>query len=151
MTKASFMEYALEEAKLAFERGEVPVGAILVYQNEIIARGGNRTLEHKDPSAHAEMLVIREAAKTLNSERLNNCDLYVTLEPCPMCAAIISFARIRRLYFATSDIKSGAVENGVRLFSNASCHHKPEVYSGIMESDCSSLLKEFFKVRRKLK
>ncbi len=151
MTKASFMEYALEEAKLAFERGEVPVGAILVYQNEIIARGGNRTLEHKDPSAHAEMLVIREAAKTLNSERLNNCDLYVTLEPCPMCAAIISFARIRRLYFATSDIKSGAVENGVRLFSDASCHHKPEVYSGIMESDCSSLLKEFFKVRRKLK
>lgn len=151
MTKASFMQYALEEAKLAFERGEVPVGAILVYQNEIIARGGNRTLEHKDPSAHAEMLVIREAAKTLNSERLNNCDLYVTLEPCPMCAAIISFARIRRLYFATSDIKSGAVENGVRLFSDASCHHKPEVYSGIMESDCSSLLKEFFKVRRKLK
>ena len=148
MTKASFMEHALEEAHLASKRGEVPVGAVLVYKGEIIARNGNRTLADKDPSAHAEILVIREGAKKLNNERLYDCDLYVTLEPCPMCAGAISFARIKRLYFGASDPKSGAIESGVRFFSDATCHHKPEVYSGILESDCALILKTFFKTKR---
>lgn len=149
MTKASFMTQAMEEAHLAAKRGEVPVGAILVMDNKIIARDGNRTLEHKDPTAHAEILVIRKAAKLINSERLIGADLYVTLEPCPMCAAAISFARIRRLYFGASDEKSGAVENGVRYFNNPTCHHAPEIYSRIQEAESSELLKEFFSARRK--
>ena len=148
MSKASFMEHALEEAKLAGLRGEVPVGAVLVHEGEIVASDGNRTLEFKDPTAHAEILVIRAGAEKLNNERLNNCDLYVSLEPCPMCAGAISFARIRRLYFGASDPKSGAVESGVQYFSDKTCHHKPEVYSGILESECSSILKEFFAKKR---
>ena len=148
MSKASFMEHALEEAKLARQRGEVPVGAVLVHEGEIIASDGNRTLELKDPTAHAEILVIRAGAELLDNERLNNCDLYVSLEPCPMCAGAISFARIRRLYFGASDPKSGAVESGIQYFSDKTCHHKPEVYSGILESECSSILKEFFSQKR---
>ena len=148
MSKASFMEHALKEAKLASERGEVPVGAVLVHKGEIIARNGNRTLEFKDPTAHAEVMVIREAASKLENERLNECDLYVTLEPCPMCAGAISFARIRRLYYGASDQKSGAVESGVRYYSSETCHHKPDVYSGILESECSLILTEFFSAKR---
>ena len=143
-----FMDDALEEARLAGQRGEVPVGAVIVHKNKIIARAGNQTLHDKDPTAHAETLVIREAAKILKSERLPECDLYVTLEPCSMCAAVISFARIRRLYFGAEDIKSGAVENGVRFYHQQSCHHAPEVYSGIAAESSGKLLKEFFKVRR---
>ncbi len=148
MSKASFMEHALKEAKLTSQRGEVPVGAVLTHNGEIIASNGNRTLELKDPTAHAEILVIREAARKLDTERLYDCDLYVTLEPCPMCAGAISFGRIRRLYFGASDLKSGAVESGVRFYSNETCHHKPEVYSGILESECSFILKEFFSQKR---
>ena len=148
MSKASFMEHALKEARLASQRGEVPVGAVLVHKGEIIARNGNRTLELKDPTAHAEILVIREAARKLDNERLYECDLYVTLEPCPMCAGATSFARIKRLYYGASDPKSGAVESGVRFYSHDTCHHKPDVYSGILESECSQVLKEFFSNKR---
>lgn len=149
MSKASFMEHALEEAKLAARRGEVPVGAVLVHNGKVIARNGNRTLEHRDPTAHAEILVIREAASKLDNERLYECDLYVTLEPCPMCACATSFARIRRLYYGAHDVKSGAVESGVKYYSNDTCHHKPDVYSGILETECSAILTDFFKERRK--
>jgi tRNA(Arg) A34 adenosine deaminase TadA len=148
MSKASFMEHALEEAKLAAQRGEVPVGAVLVHKGTIISRNGNRTLELKDPTAHAEVLVIREAAAKLENERLYDCDLYVTLEPCPMCAGATSFARIRRLYYGASDEKSGAVESGVKYYNSETCHHKPEVYSGILETECSTILKEFFSDKR---
>ena len=148
MRKASYMEFAFEQAELAAARGEVPVGAVLVHDNTIIASDGNRTLEMKDPTAHAEVLVIRAACNALNSERLPDCDLYVTLEPCPMCAATISFARIRRLYFGALDIKSGAVENGVRFFNSPTCHHAPDVYSGMMEQEASHILKQFFKQKR---
>ncbi len=146
--KASYMERAFEQAELAAVRGEVPVGAVLVHNGEIVAADGNRTLELKDPTAHAEVLVIRSACEALNSERLPDYDLYVTLEPCPMCAATISFARIRRLYFGAMDQKSGAVEHGVRYFNNQTCHHVPEVYSGMMERECSEILKQFFKQKR---
>ncbi len=150
MAKAStsIMDIALEEARAAAVRGEVPVGAVVVRNGEIIARGGNRTREFNDPTAHAEMLVIREAASKLQSERLTGCDLYVTLEPCAMCAGAISFARLERLYFAASDPKGGGVEHGPRLFSQATCHHAPEVYSGIGEHQASEILKEFFKSKR---
>ena len=148
MPKASFMEAALEQAHLASLRGEVPVGAVIVHDGSIIAADGNRTLELKDPTAHAEILVIRKAAKQFDSERLPSCDLYVTLEPCPMCAAAISFARIRRLYFGAGDIKSGAVEHGVRYFNSPTCHHAPETYSGMGEEASRTLLKEFFAARR---
>lgn len=143
----SFMDVALAEAKAAAQRGEVPVGAVIVQAGEVIAQVGNRTRELADPTAHAEMLAIREACAKLG-ERLPACDLYVTLEPCPMCAAAISFARIRRLYYAAADPKSGGVEQGPRLFSHAQCHHKPEVYGGMGEATASELLKEFFKGRR---
>jgi tRNA(adenine34) deaminase len=143
------MEKAFEEARAAAARGEVPVGAVIVNaQGEVIAQAGNRTLELKDPTAHAEMLAIREAAKRLNSERLINCALYVTLEPCAMCAAAISFARIRRVYFAAADEKMGAVENGPRFFSQATCHHAPEFYGGIGEGEAQVMLKDFFAVKR---
>lgn len=148
MAKASFMEHALEEAKLAAQRGEVPVGAVLVHKGDIIARNGNRTLELKDPTAHAEVLVIREAAAKMDNERLYECDLYVTLEPCPMCAGATSFARIRRLYYGASDEKSGAVESGVKYYKSDTCHHKPDVYSGILETECSLILTEFFSAKR---
>lgn len=149
VSKASFMEHALAEANLAASRNEVPVGAVLVHNGKIIARNGNRTLELKDPTAHAEILVIREAAEKLGNERLYECDLYVTLEPCPMCAGATSFSRIRRLYYGASDAKSGAVESGVQYYSSDTCHHKPEVYSGILETQCSAILTDFFEQRRK--
>jgi len=120
----------------------------VVAEGKVVARAGNRTLADKDPTAHAEVLAIRAAAAALGSERLNDCDLYVTLEPCAMCAAAMSFARIRRLYFGASDPKGGAVENGVRFFAAATCHHRPEVYGSIGESDCAALLKDFFQARR---
>ncbi len=142
------MAAALAEARLAAARGEVPIGAVIVHQGAIIARAGNRTLELKDPTAHAEMLVIRAAAALLGSERLVGADLHVTLEPCPMCAAAISFARIQRLYYGAADPKGGAVESGVRLFSQPTCHHAPEVYDGIGASEASSLLRGFFRQRR---
>ncbi|WP_068080989.1 nucleoside deaminase [Polycladidibacter stylochi] len=143
-----FMDRALAEAKAAEQRGEVPIGCVIVHDGQVIAAEGNRTLEFNDPTAHAEVLAIRKAGQILRSQRLNNCDLYVTLEPCPMCAAAISFARIRRLYYGAADKKGGAVESGVRLFSADTCHHKPEVYPSLAESDCAQLLKHFFKERR---
>jgi tRNA(adenine34) deaminase len=142
------MSIALEEARAAATRGEVPVGCVIVRNGEVVARAGNRTLADKDPTAHAELLAIRQAAAVFGSERLTDCHLYVTLEPCAMCAAAMSFARIRRLYFGAADPKGGAVENGVRFFSAATCHHRPEVYGGINESECAALLKEFFQARR---
>jgi tRNA(adenine34) deaminase len=138
------MSLALEEARLAGARGEVPVGAVVVRDGVVLARCGNRTRELGDPTAHAEILAIRAAG----SERLTGADLYVTLEPCTMCAAAISFARIRRLYFGAIDPKGGAVESGVRFFAQATCHHAPEVYGGIAESDASELLLTFFQARR---
>ena len=144
----SFMDIALDEARAASARGEVPVGAVIVRNGSIIAQDGNRTRELNDPTAHAEMLVIREACAALKSERLTGCDLYVTLEPCAMCAGAISFARLERLYFAASDPKGGGVEHGPRLFSQPTCHHAPDVYSGIGEGQASEILKEFFKSKR---
>ena len=142
------MERALAEAEGAAARGEVPVGAVLVRDGEIIAAAGNRTRELSDVTAHAEVLVIREAARLLGSERLSECDLYVTLEPCTLCAAAISFARIRRLYYGASDPKGGAVEHGVRFFAAPTCHHAPEVYSGIGEAAAATLLPSFFRALR---
>lgn len=145
---ADGMTRAFDEARAAAARGEVPVGAVVVRAGVVLGAAGNRTLELKDPTAHAEMLALRMACEAIGSERLIGCDLYVTLEPCPMCAAAISFSRIRRLYFAASDPKGGAVENGVRLYDSASCHHAPEVYGGLRESEASALLKAFFRERR---
>ena len=143
------MQRALAEAASAGRRGEVPVGAVVSGPDgEILAAGGNRTLELHDPTAHAELLVIRAAAVRLGSERLAGCDLHVTLEPCAMCAAAISFARIRRLYYGAADPKGGAVDSGVRFFAQPTCHHVPEVYSAVGETEAATLLKEFFKVRR---
>jgi tRNA(adenine34) deaminase len=142
------MGEALEQARAAAARGEVPVGALVVKDGVVIARAGNRTLADRDPTAHAEMLAIRSACEALGSERLVGCDLVVTLEPCPMCAAAISFARIRRLYYAASDPKGGAVENGVRFYASPTCHHAPEVYGGIREGEAAALLREFFSARR---
>ena len=139
---------ALDEARATGERGEVPVGCVIVRDGRAIARAGNRTLADKDPTAHAEVLAIRAAASALGSERLSDCDLYVTLEPCAMCAAAMSFARIRRLYYGAGDPKGGAVDNGVRLFAQPTCHHRPDVYGGINESESAALLKEFFAARR---
>lgn len=143
------MELALREAHAAAARGEVPIGAVLASPaGEVVAAAGNRTRELSDPSAHAEMLVIREGGAKLGSERLIDHDLYVTLEPCPMCAAVISFARIRRLYYAASDPKSGGVEHGPRVFSHATCHHRPELYPGLGESEAATILRTFFADRR---
>lgn len=144
----SYMEFAFEEAHAAAARGEVPVGAVLVKDNTVLARAGNRTLELNDPTAHAELLVIRAGGAKLSSQRLIGCQLYVTLEPCPMCAAAISFARIERLYFGATDQKSGGAESGVRYFSHESCHHAPEVYGGIGEVQAEKLLKDFFAKKR---
>jgi tRNA(adenine34) deaminase len=144
-----FMNYALEQAKAAATRGETPVGAVLVSaQGSIIAANGNRVREHKDAMAHAEMLVLQEAYRVFGNERLSECDLYVTLEPCAMCAGAISLARIRRLYYAASDSKSGGVEHGARVFSHSTCHHRPEIYSGIKERESAQLLQDFFAARR---
>jgi len=148
MAMPSFMQIALEEARAAGARGEVPVGCAIVREGKVVARAGNRTLAERDPTAHAELVAIRAAATALGSERLSDCDLYVTLEPCAMCAAAISFARIRRLYFGAADPKGGAVEHGVRFFAAATCHHRPEIYGGISESECAVLLKDFFQARR---
>ncbi|MEX3007137.1 nucleoside deaminase [Hoeflea sp. TYP-13] len=142
------MDIALEEARLAAERGEVPVGAVIVRDGDILAKAGNRTRELCDVTAHAEIAAIREASVRLKAERLPECDLYVTLEPCAMCAAAISFARIRRLYFGAEDIKGGAVVNGPRFFSQPTCHHAPEFYSGIGEKDAALLLTHFFQQKR---
>jgi tRNA(Arg) A34 adenosine deaminase TadA len=129
-------------------RGEVPIGASILRDGALIASAGNRTRELNDPTAHAEMLAIRIACEKLGSERIGDCDLYVTLEPCPMCAAAISYARLRRLYYSASDPKSGGVEHGPRVFSHSTCHHAPEVYSGIRESEAAGLLRAFFREKR---
>lgn len=143
------MEIAFAEAEAAAARGEVPVGAVVADKaGQVLARAGNRTLELKDPTAHAEMLAIRLAAKRLGSERLIDCDLHVTLEPCAMCAAAISFARVRRLYFAAGDEKMGAVDHGGRFYSQPTCHHAPDVYSGFGEERAKLLLQDFFRSRR---
>ena len=149
MSQQSFMEIALEEARKAYVRGEVPVGSVLVGANgNILATEGNRVEQHSDPTAHAEILAIRAGAETLGTPRLEDCDLYVTLEPCPMCAQAISFARVRRLYFGACDLKGGGVENGPRLYAQPTCHNRPAVNGGIDEPRAEQLLKAFFASRR---
>jgi tRNA(adenine34) deaminase len=147
---ASFMQIAIEEAHAAAARGEVPVGCVIVRGGAVVARAGNLTIADRDPTAHAELVAIRAASAALGSERLADCDLCVTLEPCAMCATAMSFARIRRLYFGAADPKGGAVEHGVRFFASPTCHHRPEVYGGINESECAALLKDFFQTRRSI-
>ena len=142
------MDLALKAAESAGIAGEVPVGCVVVRNNQVIATAANRTLTDRDPTAHAELLALRQAAKAIGSERLVDCDLYVTLEPCTMCAGAISFARIRRLYYGAADPKGGAVESGVRFFAQPTCHHVPEVYSSVGETEAATLLKDFFRVRR---
>ena len=145
----SYMNMALEEAAKALERGEVPIGAVIVENfGNIVARAGNETRARLDPSAHAEVLAIREACTVLKTERLLNCDMYVTLEPCAMCAALIANARIRRIYFAASDPKSGGIQQGARIFDRKQTHHVPEIYSGIGEEKAAKLLRNFFSKKR---
>ncbi|HEY5081461.1 MAG TPA: nucleoside deaminase [Bauldia sp.] len=148
MSTAEGMAVALAEARAAAARGEVPIGAAIALDGKIIARAGNRTRAEDDPTAHAEMLAIRAAAAAIGSERLVGADLYVTLEPCAMCAAAISFARLRRLYFGASDEKGGAVESGVRFFAQPTSHHAPEVYGGLAADEAATMLREFFRARR---
>ena len=148
MTFRSFMQTALEEARAAGDRGEVPVGAVVVHGERVLAQTGNRTRELNDPTAHAEILAIRAACAALGQERLTGCDLYVTLEPCPMCAAAIANARIARLYYAAADPKSGGVAQGPRIFAQPQCHHAPQVYDGIDAVASETLLKDFFAQRR---
>ncbi|MBX9456483.1 MAG: nucleoside deaminase [Rhizobium sp.] len=143
-----FMQIAFQEARAAGARGEVPIGAAVVRDGAVIGRGGNRTRERNDVTAHAEIEAIRQAAATIGNERLVDADLYVTLEPCAMCAAAISFARLRRLYYGAADPKGGAVESGVRFYAAPTCHHAPEVYSGIGETEAADMLKVFFRERR---
>jgi len=147
---ATPMQLALTYARLGTERGEVPIGAVLIHSEtkEVIAAAHNLTESGSDPTAHAEILVIREACEKLGSPRLPECDLYVTLEPCPMCAQAISFARIRRLYFGAYDKKGGGVEHGPRIYHQPTCHHQPEVVAGMDESECAELLKQFFAGKR---
>lgn len=142
------MDAALNEARAAGARGEVPIGAVVVHDGQIIARAGNRTRELNDVTAHAEVLVIRQAGEALQSERLIDCDLYVTLEPCAMCAAAISFARIRRLYYGASDPKGGGIEHGPRFYTQPTCHHVPEIYAGFSEGEAQKILKDFFREKR---
>jgi tRNA(adenine34) deaminase len=144
----SFMDLALTEARAAAAAGEVPVGCVIVRGGEVVARTRNCTLAGHDPTAHAEMLAIRQAAAAIGSERLVDCDLYVTLEPCTMCAGALSFARFRRLYYGAADPKGGAVESGVRFFSRPTCHHRPDIYGGIGEQEAAALLRRFFAERR---
>ena len=144
----SFMDLALKTAENTGKSGEVPIGCVIVRGQQVIATAGNRTLADRDPTAHAEILAIREAAKKIGTERLVDCDLYVTLEPCTMCAAAISFARIRRLYYGAADPKGGAVDSGVRFFASPTCHHVPEVYSAVGEQEAAAMLKDFFRARR---
>ncbi|MBB3455834.1 tRNA(Arg) A34 adenosine deaminase TadA [Rhizobium sp. BK313] len=148
MNTNHFMELALAEAQSAGARGEVPIGAVLVLDNAVIAKAGNRTRELNDVTAHAEITVIRMACEALGQERLTGADLYVTLEPCTMCTAAISFARIRRLYYGAEDPKGGGVDNGVRFYRQPTCHHVPEVYSGMAEQDAADILREFFLQKR---
>jgi tRNA(Arg) A34 adenosine deaminase TadA len=150
MTQAHYMTQALMEARAAATRGEVPIGAVVVdaASGKVLAAAGNETEENNDPTAHAEILALQRACKIMGVPRLPECDLYVTLEPCPMCAAALSFARIRRVYFGAYDPKSGGVEHGPKIFDHPTCHHKPEVYGGIEETACSEILKEFFRERR---
>ena len=148
MTAPSFMDLALKAAEKAGKSGEVPIGCVIVRDYEVIAMASNRTLTDRDPTAHAEILAIRQAAEIIGTERLVDCDLYVTLEPCTMCAGAISLARIRRLYFGASDPKGGAVESGVRFFASSTCHHVPEIYSAVGEQKAAALLRDFFKARR---
>ena len=148
MVRPNFMDLAFEEALAAADRGETPVGAVVVRDGTILARAGNETRQRSDPTAHAEVLAIRAACEALGSERLPDCDLYVTLEPCAMCAAAISFARMRRLYFGATDEKGGAVDSGPRFYAQATCHHRPEVYSGIGATQSAELLRRFFRDRR---
>ncbi|CAN7314379.1 nucleoside deaminase [Aminobacter sp. LjRoot7] len=148
MKRPDYMALAFDEAEAAAARGEVPIGAVIVQGNEIVARAGNRTRELNDATAHAEILAIREASEQLGQERLTGLDLYVTLEPCTMCAAAISFARLRRLYFGAADDKGGAVVSGVRFYASPTCHHAPDVYAGIGETRAAEMLKSFFKDRR---
>ena len=142
------MDLALQAAENAAQAGEVPIGCVIVRGGEVIATAGNRTIRDNDPTAHAEVLAIRQAAGKLGSQRLSDCDLYVTLEPCTMCAGAISFARIRRLYFGAADPKGGGVDSGVRFFAQPTCHHAPEVYSAVGENQSVKLLQEFFRARR---
>jgi tRNA(adenine34) deaminase len=142
------MDLALKAAEKAGKSGEVPIGCVIVRDGAVVAAAGNRTITDRDPTAHAEVLAIREASRKLGSERLTDCDLYVTLEPCTMCAGAISFARIRRLYYGAVDPKGGAIDSGVRFFASPTCHHAPEVYSGVGESASATLLREFFRERR---
>ncbi len=147
-TRDDPFDRAFSEAREAAARGEVPVGAVLVRDGLVLAAAGNRTLADHDPTAHAEMLVIRAACAALGTERLVGCDLYVTLEPCAMCAAAISFARLRRLYYAAEDPKGGAVDHGARFYGQPTCHHSPEVYGGIRETEAAEMLRDFFRMRR---
>lgn len=148
--KIDYMIQALDVAKIAAKRGEIPVGAVIVEgtTGNILAMAGNETEAAHDPAAHAEILAIRRACALRGAPRLPDCDLYVTLEPCPMCAAAISFARLRRVYFGAYDPKGGGVDHGPRIFDQPTCHHRPEVYGGIREQDCALLLKDFFRERR---
>ena len=150
LSSENLMQAAMTQAESAFGRGEVPVGCVIVdgASGEIISSASNRTEELDDPTAHAELLAIRAATSKVGSARLTDCDLYVTLEPCPMCATAISFARIRRVYFGAYDPKSGGVDHGPRIFEQPTCHHKPEVYGGISETACGEILKNFFKAKR---
>ena len=149
MTFKNYMNLAIEEAKKAQVRGEVPIGAVIIDQyGKILSREGNRTIELNDPTAHAEILAIRKACHILQNQRLINCSMYVTLEPCPMCAAAISNARISKLYFGAEDHKSGGVYNGAKLYLNKQCHHIPEVFDGIGLTESEHILKSFFKARR---
>jgi tRNA(Arg) A34 adenosine deaminase TadA len=145
MSRGDIMALALDEARAAGARGEVPVGAVLVRDGAVLATAGNRTRELNDPTAHAEVLAIRAGGRMLGSERLIGCDLWVTLEPCPMCAAAISFARVRRLYFGADDPKGGAVVSGARLYDLPTCHHAPDVYGGFAETEAQALLRDFFR------
>jgi tRNA(adenine34) deaminase len=148
-TGDEYMQRALEEARAAGRRGEVPVGAVVVdAQGAPLAAAGNRTEQDRDPTAHAELLALRAAAARLGSPRLTGCDLYVTLEPCAMCAQAAAFARIRRLYYGAADPKGGGVEHGARIFAQPTCHHRPEVYGGIAEAEAAEILRDFFRARR---
>jgi tRNA(adenine34) deaminase len=142
------MDMAMAQARAAAAAGEVPIGCVVVHDGTVVARAHNRTIADHDPTAHAEMLALRAAAAALGTERLTDCDVYVTLEPCAMCAGALSFARIRRLYYGAADPKGGAVESGVQLFASPTCHHRPEVYGGIAEQEAAALLREFFAERR---
>lgn len=148
MTAQSFMDLALKQAEIAASSGEVPIGCVVVHDGTVIAQAGNRTLTDRDPTAHAEMVALREAAQKLGRERLTDCDLYVTLEPCTMCAGAISHARIRRLYYGALDPKGGAIDSGVRFFGSPTCHHVPDIYPAVGEDRAAALLRDFFKARR---